>query len=189
MGTPISVGDRFGRLTVSKAVGNRMFECKCDCGGVKNVSGQNLRHTDLKRSVRSCGCLQREYLNSPRSNGLYVGGKKHPMLSTYHGMLTRCGNPKSKSFPAYGGRGITVCDRWSGENGFENFWADMGDRPEGCTLDRIDNDGDYSPGNCQWATKEDQNKNRRKYTLIIVAELNRLRDIEAKYKALTDANN
>ena len=189
MGAQISAGDRFGRLVIRKALGNRMFECLCDCGGSKIVSGQNLRHTDPKRSVRSCGCLQREYLNSPRSNGLYVGGKKHPMLSTYHGMLTRCTNPKSKSYSAYGGRGITVCPRWSGPEGFTNFRADMGERPEGCTLDRINNDAGYSPENCQWATREHQTRNRRKYTLIIVAELNRLLEIEVKYKAITNAGN
>lgn len=76
-------------------------------------------------------------------------------------MLGRCYNPANKDFRHYGGRGITVCDRWNGKNGMANFFADMGPKPVGTTLDRIDNDGNYEPGNCHWATWSEQVHNRR----------------------------
>lgn len=76
-------------------------------------------------------------------------------------MKTRCLNPKHIGYAYYGGRGISICDRWLGEDGFENFLADMGERPAGTTLDRIDNDGDYEPGNCRWVTPKEQQANAR----------------------------
>lgn len=93
-------------------------------------------------------------------NPNWQGGKRsHPLYTAYHGMLHRCRNPNDRFFDYYGGRGITVCQRWA-----DDFWAfveDMGERPDGTTLDRIDNDGDYEPGNCRWATPEVQRINRR----------------------------
>ena len=79
----------------------------------------------------------------------------------WHSMKQRCYNRNSKKYSIYGGRGITVCDRWLGENGFANFLNDMGDRPEGGSLERVDPNGNYEPGNCRWATKSDQAFNRR----------------------------
>jgi hypothetical protein len=83
----------------------------------------------------------------------------HPLYSTWRGMLARCHAPSSKHFPDYGARGISVCDRW--RYSFQSFVEDMGARPEGMSIDRKDNDGDYEPSNCRWATQAVQNKNRR----------------------------
>ena len=99
-----------------------------------------------------------------------VGKTKHPLYSTWANMMRRCNDRKNKVWPNYGGRGISVCERWSRfDTGFVNFVADMGERPNGYSLDRIDNDGDYCPENCRWATRREQNinKNNNKSVLNI----------------------
>jgi len=90
-----------------------------------------------------------------------LGYCKHPLYNTYHGMKKRCSNPKDEHYCWYGGRGITVCDRWLGVDGFKNFCQDMGDRPDGTSLDRRENDKGYSKENCRWATTHQQNANTR----------------------------
>lgn len=182
---PIIAGERYGRLTtIERIPGTRNVRCICDCGNEKTVQICNLRHSDPKKSIRSCGCLQKEYLYSARSNGQYVGGKPSPLAVCYQGMLSRCQNPKSTSYSAYGGRGISVCERWQGPNGLANFCMDMGERPKGHTLDRIDVNADYSPENCRWADRKTQTNNRRPYTLITIEELERLRALAAKAEGL-----
>lgn len=92
--------------------------------------------------------------------GITHGMHKTSTYRIWHGMIARCRYPSMQSYPRYGGRGITVCDRWQGENGFINFLADMGERPGDLTLDRVDNDGNYTPENCRWATRSEQQRNK-----------------------------
>lgn len=154
------VGMRFGRLRVTRIVDciRRMrVECACDCG--KYV----FRRMDhLKRGVsKSCGCLARELFIQRTKDRAKHGNTSNGVISpTYHSwssMRSRCSSQKSRCFHRYGGRGITVCDRW---NDFRNFLSDMGERPVGTTLHRIDNDKGYSPDNCKWATPKEQMSNR-----------------------------
>lgn len=103
------------------------------------------------------------------------------MKVIYDGMRSRCLNPNQLSYAAYGGRGIKICERWLGEDGFANFRTDMGERPSSnYSLDRINVNGDYSPNNCRWADRKTQTENRRPYTLITIEELERLRALAAK---------
>lgn len=160
------LGQRFGRLVVRAEAGSNKFGmirwlCDCDCGNQTTATGCHLRG-----STRSCGCLKRE-------NAAKIGRELHPThghagrgrkTRAYHSwdaMLQRCTNPNHKAYKNYGGRGIAVCDRW---RDFEAFLADMGEPPEGLTLDRYpNNDGNYEPENCRWATREEQNAGRRPY--------------------------
>lgn len=154
-------GMKFGRLTVTKHIGrlrpksrNHFWEAICDCGKVVQVMGTNLIAGDTK----SCGCLQREKArrNGPR-NWIH-GLTKTTTYNIWDSMLQRCNNPKRKDYPRYGGAGITVSERWQE---FSNFLADMGERPPGLTLDRIDSKLGYSRENCRWATVTEQNRNQK----------------------------
>jgi hypothetical protein len=153
--------ERFGRLTVIERNGwkgnkERAWSCRCDCGVEVTVSGMVLRSG---RST-SCGCLKRELAGVPNiSHGQTRDRAWSLAYRSWASMKTRCMNPDAQNFKYYGGRGITVCDEWLT---FANFYVDMGDRPEGTTLDRIDPDGDYEPGNCRWADKLTQARNKRK---------------------------
>lgn len=157
-------GIKFGRLVAlervrsSKSSKHALWLCLCECGNNSEVLATNLKtgHT------RSCGCLQQEVTVS-RST---THGKCYAQVyTTYFGMKQRCINTSDHKYRDYGGRGITVCDRWleSSPTGFENFLEDMGDRPTTKhSIDRIDVNGNYEPSNCRWATSTQQARNKRK---------------------------
>lgn len=161
-------GHRFGLLIVTSRAPNSprggvRWDCQCDCGGTNTVAAGDLRNG----KIRSCGCL-----NTKRGRTLRGAVERSPIYqvrsaiternrreyNSWASMRSRCGNSNDVKFHLYGGRGITVCDRWIS---FEAFLADMGPRPSGTSLDRIDPNGHYCPGNCQWGKTTDQQKNRR----------------------------
>jgi hypothetical protein len=157
----IDLGARFGLLVFveyTQAVGsNRYARFKCDCGGVVER-----RASLVKRGgIKSCGCLP----GGPgKRHGHCSDGKSTKTYECWRAMLDRCSNSKNKSFKDYGARGISVCDRWLT---FENFLADMGEAPENLSIDRYpNNDGNYEPGNCRWATVAQQNSNKRGNTVL-----------------------
>lgn len=155
---------RFGRLVALSwervLYANRMqvlWTCRCDCGETIRPTSSSLK----RGAVKSCGCLNvEETVARSRTHGM----RHSPIYNVWTGMRARCGNPNDISYPNYGGRGIAVCERWQS---FENFFADMGERPSAAhQIDRIDNDGNYEPGNCRWSDRVEQGTNRRNNVLL-----------------------
>lgn len=156
-------GHRFGRLLVVAYAGHRNrvahWSCRCDCGGEVVVAGNSL----LRGATQSCGCLSSE-VTAAKNRANATHRLSHTTTHrVWAGIRARCRNPKSKDFARYGGRGIKVCERW---NSFDNFLADMGICPPGHSIDRIDPNGDYCPGNCRWATHKVQQRNRREHRML-----------------------
>jgi len=144
------------------------WSCVCRCGKKHVVSGCNL----VSGAVRSCGCLRREISAKINlTHGHALSGKHSPTYRSYAHMLTRCLNNKNDRYRFYGARGVGVCDRWRGRDGFVNFLLDLGPRPPGTTLGRFGDIGDYSPSNAMWMNHSQQlNQARIKRLLLTSAD-------------------
>lgn len=161
-------GKRFGRLVVLEEAGRDprnlvLWRCICDCGNEFTTAG-----TRIKRGrAKSCGCLQKDRAGAAAKKSApkrrtHGRNTADPTYMSWSALKDRCNNPNNQRFEHYGGRGISVCDRW--KESFENFLEDMGDRPPGTTIDRVDVNGNYEPSNCRWATSKQQSLNKQCHT-------------------------
>ena len=159
----VKAGDRYGQLTVTQEVEphirpcgrrRRKVACECDCGEQTVVLLQSLRNGDNV----SCGGWCKKDRQTTH------GASKTRTFQTWHSMRSRCLNSRHRAYPSYGGRGITICQRWL--DSFEAFREDMGEHPDNMSLDRIDNNGNYNPSNCRWASRSEQQRNTRNNHMI-----------------------
>lgn len=156
-GRPIDLSGRvFGRWTVVGFAGRKhhglLWHCRCSCGAMRGVLSKSL----LSGRSTSCGCYQAESVSKHRHTHGMTGT---PEYGAWINVIQRCENPKCRTYPDYGGRGIRICAEW--RESFRAFYDAVGPRPEGHSLDRIDNDGHYEPGNVRWSERSAQSRNRR----------------------------
>jgi hypothetical protein len=157
----------FGRLRIISVAPKKgkarqtIWLCQCDCGRQKEIRSDHIK----SGLIQSCGCLRKELT---RERSVTHGKRFSKIYGVWRTMLVRCSDPKHNRFAHYGGRGIRVCERWKK---FENFLADMGESSPGYSIDRINNNGDYAPSNCRWATASEQQRNRRSQSKILLDPL------------------
>lgn len=154
----IKKGQKFNKLTAIKFSHRNKYHqsfwfFKCDCGIERAINVQSVKYGDTK----SCGCLKKIMCGKNIKHGM----SKTKTWKSWRSMKERCLNKNAPNYKNYGGRGIAICQEWLGGEGFENFFKDMGERPKGKSLDRIDNNGNYCKSNCRYATQKEQSSNTR----------------------------